>query len=240
MALLALGVDGARRGWVVAAATTSGTRTALFADVAELAAWRGEQPGGDEAPVAIDIPIGLPEEVGLRECDVEARALLGTRRSTVFSPPGRFLLEAVSAAPLYPRVQELVAKRGGPGLSRQAAGLLPKIDEVDRFLRADRSRAAWLFEVHPELCFREMTAGVPPPPKGTAAGLTQRLALVGRHFADAPLRIEWDEAARRAGLADLLDAYAALWTALRRRKGKARTIGTGEDPLIGVPMRMTI
>ena len=95
--------------------------------------------------------------------------------------------------------------------------------------------------MHPELCFLEMSAGRRPPPKGTAAGLTKRLALVGRHFADAPLRIEWDEAARRAGLADLLDAYAALWTALRRRKGqRSRRSGSGADPLTGVPMRMTI
>ena len=240
MKLLAVGVDGARRGWVAAAATTEGTCTAFFGDIAELADWRGTHPGGEEAPVAIDIPIGLPEEVELRACDVEARSLLAGRRSSVFSPPGRFLLEAVSATPLYPRVQELVAERGGPGLSRQAAGLIPKIDDVDRFLRADPTRAEWLFEVHPELCFMEMNDGVLPAPKGTAAGLTQRLALVGRHFADAPLRIEWDEAARRAGLADLLDAYAALWTALRRRRGRARVIGSGADPLTGVPMRMLV
>lgn len=238
--LLAVGVDGARRGWVAAAATTEGTCTAFFGDIGELAAWREEQPGGEEAPVAIDIPIGLPEEVELRECDVEARVLLGSRRSSVFSPPGRFLLEAVSAERVFRRVQELVAERGGRGLSRQAAGLLPKIDEVDRFLRAESSRADHLFEVHPELSFREMNRGALPPPKGTAAGLTQRLALVGRHFADAPLRIEWDEAARKAGLADLLDAYAALWTAMRRRRGRARTIGSGSDPLTGVPMRITI
>ena len=240
MTLLAAGVDGARRGWVVAAATTGGTRTEFFADIGELAAWRAEQPGGEEAPVAIDIPIGLPEEVGPRECDTEARLLLGNRRSSVFSPPGRFLLEAVSATPVYPRVQELVAERGGSGLSRQAAGLLPKIDEVDRFLRADGSRAEWLFEVHPELSFLEMSGGALPAPKGTAAGLTKRLAVVGSHFGDAPLRIEWDDAARRAGLADLLDAYAALWTALRRRTGRARALGSGADPLTGVPMRITV
>ena len=225
---------------VAAAAGEEGTRTAFFADMGELAAWRAGQPGGAEAPVAIDIPIGLPEEIGLRDCDSEARALLGSRRSSVFSPPGRFLLEALSSQPLYPRVQQLVAERGGLGLSRQAAGLLPKIDDVDRFLRADRSRAAWLFEVHPELCFREMNDGVVPPPKGTAAGLLQRLALVRRRFPDAATQIEQGEAASRAGLADLLDACAALWTALRRREGHARSFGAGADPLTGVPMRMTV
>jgi predicted RNase H-like nuclease len=240
VALLAVGVDGARRGLVAAAAGEGSTRTAFFADIGELAEWRAGQAGGREAPVAVDIPIGLPEEVGFRDCDSEARALLGSRRSSVFSPPGRFLLEALPAQPLYPRVQQLVAARGGRGLSRQAAGLLPRIADVDRFLQADPSRAAWLFEVHPELCFREMNDGALPPPKGTAAGLLRRLALIRRPFPDAPERIEHDRAGRRAGLTDLLDAYAALWTALRRRAGRARSIGAGDDPVTGVPMCMTI
>ena len=190
--------------------------------------------------MAIDIPIGLPEEIGLRDCERGPRALLGSRRSSVFSPPGRFLLEALSSQPLYPRVQQLVAERGGLGLSRQAAGLLPKIDDVDRFLRADRSRAAWLFEVHPELCFREMNDGVVPPPKGTAAGLLQRLALVRRRFPDAATQIEQGEAASRAGLADLLDASAALGRRCGGGRGTRGASARGADPLTGVPMRMTV
>ena len=235
-----MGVDGARGGWVAAAAYERGTRTAFFAAVATLAEWRRGQPAGAQSPVAIDIPIGLPTEVGLRACDREARELLGERRSSVFSPPARFLVEAADAPPPFPRVQALVAERGGPGLSRQAAGILPKVHEVDGFLRADPRRADWLFEVHPELCFRELSGGATLPPKRSAAGGLARLELVRDRFPDAPAQAATGEAGRRAALADLLDAYAALWTALRRREGRARAIGTGEDPVTGVPMRMWV
>jgi predicted RNase H-like nuclease len=238
--LLAMGMDGARHGWVAAAAFERGTRTAFFADVAQMADWRAGQADGGDAPVAIDMPIGLPREVGLRACDREARALLGGRRSSVFPPPGRFLLEAVGAEPLFGRVQELVAARGGLGLSRQAAGLLPKIHDLDGFLRADLARAGWLFEVHPELSFREMNDGAPPRPKSSAAGALERLGLVRRPFPDATRRIERDDAAGQAGLGDVLDAYAALWTALRRREGRARALGDGDDPATGLAMRIWI
>jgi predicted RNase H-like nuclease len=75
----------------------------------------------DASPVAVDIPMGLPETVGPRGCDAEARGLLKGRRSTVFAPPSRALL----AAATYADARELieVARAANPsasGISAQA------------------------------------------------------------------------------------------------------------------------
>jgi predicted RNase H-like nuclease len=83
--LVAMGVDGARAGWVAACQyeddRTGETRTELrrFPDIAEIAAARGSDP----VVVAIDIPIGLTDDGSPRACDVEARKRLGDRRSSV-------------------------------------------------------------------------------------------------------------------------------------------------------------
>ena len=97
-----------------------------------------------------------------------------------------------------------------PGLSAQSCGIFDKVWEADRFVRVAR-RAEWTFEVHPELCFQRMQ-GAGLASKKTARGALQRLALVRAHFRDAEDRMrEVDHGA----VDDLLDAYAALWTAKR-------------------------
>ena len=143
--LLAAGVDGIRGGWIAALCIDDPKRerrrhTALklFTDVRQLDRYRRRH--GEDAPVAMDIPIGLTEEGGFRDCDREARERLGDRRSTVFAPPGRYLLEAGTT---YRTVRDLVEERRRaegahrvPGVSAQSAALIPKIREVDHLVRA--------------------------------------------------------------------------------------------------------
>jgi predicted RNase H-like nuclease len=86
------GVDGCRQGWVVVerdAAGAVGVRVEV--DIGSVLCDQGL------AVVAIDIPIGLLDaaEPGGRECDRQARTLLGAgRASSVFSPPVRSVLSA--------------------------------------------------------------------------------------------------------------------------------------------------
>lgn len=248
--LLGVGVDGAPGGWVAACcfgeSADAGpaerrSEPRFFPSIAALAGWRAEQAGGHGAPVAVDIPIGLPDTVSFRACDRQARDALGERRSSVFQPPARYMLAAAeagggkppTATQVFARVQQLVAARKAASppakvlaLSRQGAAILLKVAEVDAFLlagRADRPpRRDWLFEVHPEMCFAAMNAGTVLPPKATAHGQLLRLDLVRDQFADAERRIrDWRDGAR-CSLLDVCDAYAACWTALRY----ARTGGT--------------
>lgn len=236
--LLGVGVDGAPGGWIAAACFgASGQRwshLAFFGDVHELAGWRAQQRDGDVAPVAVDIPIGLPEVVGYRACDEAARArLTGPQKPSVFQPPSRRLLvcatepeggRAPNAKRIFERAREVVRDQqasagGAPALRRltlQAAGILAKVAEIDEFMReAPAERERWLVEVHPEMCFRAMAGGTPPPAKSSAHGQLQRLDLVRREFPDADQRIRAWSGGGRHSLVDIVDAYAACWSALR-------------------------
>ncbi len=252
--LAAVGVDGAPGGWLAVAcwgrepeAKPAGRRTELlfFSDIAGLGSWLGDRAAPGEAPVAIDIPIGLPETVGFRSCDREARdRLSGQRKSSVFPVPPRSLLACATepddgkppkAGVVFERARKVVAeeqdrldrKSAEDGsdaevlhrLNRQTAGILPKIAEVDAYLRVrppgEPDRNSWMFEVHPELCFIAMAGGAPLPPKGSARGQLLRLDAVCQHFPDVKEQIlNWAESDRRH-LSDIFDAYAACWTATR-------------------------
>jgi hypothetical protein len=153
---------------------------------------------------------------------------------------------------VFARVQELVKQRQGIvdadaaaaqqpaskvlSLSQQGAGILLKVAEVDNFLREQApgdehpnasavERQDWLFEVHPEMCFRAMNDGKVPPRKPTAHGQLQRLDLVRRQFPDADARIHGWKDGDRHSLLDICDAYAALWTALRWARTDSGELG---------------
>lgn len=191
------GVDGCRQGWVVA--TRDGVTVLPVL----------EQLLADAVHLGIDMPIGLPDEPP-READRAARRLLGARHPTVFPAPPRTVLHARTQS------QASAVSRGlhGRGVSIQTFNLLPKIREVDELARSLPlpERDARLVEVHPECSFQSM-AGRSLPSKHTREGLSARAALVERHLGITP------EAVRGAGMDDVLDAYAALWTTERFASG---------------------
>jgi predicted RNase H-like nuclease len=249
--LVAMGVDGARAGWAAAClyadATGPGdasvwqTVLRLCRDIGELDNFRTSRGGAP--PVAIDTPIGLLDSVDFRPCDVAARDILGKRRNAVFAPPARYMLDAAGD---YPRIRKLVeAERErnpkAKGLSAQAAGLTTKVAEVDAFMRADKGREEWLFECHPELSFYALAGAVPGDGKRSAAGLLQRLHLIRDVFPDVEQQIAtapWD--GTQVELADVLDAYAALTTAVVCARGDQEELGRGERDSEGLLMRMVL
>ena len=82
-----VGADGCKQGWFVVRLTGEDNwQTGVFKDIRRL--W--EEFKGAKA-ILIDIPIGLKEEGDdERDCDVEARRLLHSKRSSsVFRPPCR-------------------------------------------------------------------------------------------------------------------------------------------------------
>ncbi len=184
--------------------------------------------------VAVDIPIGLPE-AGPRECDRRARTLLGrTRASSVFPVP----LRAMLAADSYEAACALGENTDGRRLPRQSWHLLPRIREMDAFLRADPSRVHWIQEVHPEVSFRAWNDGVPMcHGKKSELGQLERAALIDAHWG-AP----WREAGQGPGSGqadcdDRLDALAVLWSAQRLVQNRAEWLP--EEPpadAAGLPM----
>ncbi len=241
MRVLAAGADGCRGGWVLAhryrrddgAEASALSLEPGFAELLDRHAEWGRPPLG------IDIPIGLPELGGPRSCDQKARALLGGRSGSVFTPPGRFLL-ALHDRP-YAELRAEIARRRErgeriAGLSAQSAGLLPKIHEVDAALRADPFLNESVFEVHPELAFRR-AIGTDPGPKRSPAGQRERLRFVEATYGPlAPLLNEGPWRSSAADLTDVLDAFAVLDTALRWPEG-VETLD-GEPDGAGMPMRI--
>ncbi len=149
--------------------------------------------------ILIDVPIGLPG--GQRECDVQARALLGPRRSSIFPAPSRELLRA---------------RRYAGQCSLQLWNILDKIREIDALVTPRLQRR--VREGHPETSFA-LLAGAPLRwSKKTAQGEEERRALLAPHFGEIG-------AARGAARDDVLDAYALLCSARRLVGKQARVLG---------------
>jgi predicted RNase H-like nuclease len=223
------GVDGCRAGWfVVLVEFGRGTGREVhrictsFREVLDL------EP--KPTIIAVDIPIGLLEEPseGGRECDKEARLLLGTpRRSSVFTPPTR----AALASATYEEAQSF-----GAGMSRQAFGILPKIREVDQLMTPvvqDTVR-----EIHPEICFYGLTGYPMRHNKKSTEGNAERLGALQGSFSGIGQALGVFPRSR-VGSDDVLDAYAAAWTALRITDNAAKRIPP-RPPIDAKGLRMEI
>jgi predicted RNase H-like nuclease len=154
------------------------------------------------------MPIGLPD-AGQRACDVEARTLLGARRSSVFATPVRATLDATDYADALARHRTA----DGRGLSKQAYNLLPKIRELDAHATDQR-----LHESHPELAFARLLGHPADHPKRSAEGRAERLAALGL---TAISRL------RGAAADDVLDALALVHTARHIAAGAGNRLGDG-------------
>jgi predicted RNase H-like nuclease len=186
---------------------------------------------GELAAVGLDMPFGLPER-GPRACDVEARARLGPRRSSVFPTPARPLLGSADHAEAVARGRAL----DGRGISIQAFNLLAKIAEVDAAI--DPELADHVVEAHPESAFAELAGAPLPSTKRTPEGRADRLALLATPFPGSAELLT----ARVPGAAadDVLDAAAAAWSARRWAAGAAIVLGDGSLDARGLPMRVAV
>ncbi|HEY7595710.1 MAG TPA: DUF429 domain-containing protein [Actinophytocola sp.] len=206
-----LGVDACRAGWVGIALdgnriTAYQTRT--IADLVTTAA-----ADGPLAVIAVDIPIGLPDN-SRRQADVEARRAVGHLASSVFMTPVRGALEYRDHGSASAHNRERV----GEGISIQAFGILPKVREVDLWLPSAPCRVV---EVHPEVSFAALNGAPLDVRKHTWAGARLRHRLLTE--AGIELRDIGDPGAK-AGVDDVLDAAVAAWTARRVREGTATSI----------------
>lgn len=201
-----LGLDVFRGGWIVVG--FGGPRRVTvdrFASVTEAL-----EASPDAAAVGVDIPIGLPT-AGVREADTLARRLLGPRRSSVFATPPRRILEA----PDYTTARKRAESEWVQGVSAQAYRLASRILEVAD-LDAGKNR---LFEVHPEVSFRELNGAPLPSNKKTWNGQMARRRLLAGAGIEIP-----DDLGRhldRVASDDILDAAVVAWSAMRIARGEA-------------------
>lgn len=209
-----MGTDGWTGGWVVVAIRDGRfLEASIHANADDLLRY-----WSDAEVVAIDVPIGLPEDSAHRRADLEARKIVGN--SIFLAPP---LL--VAGASSYEAANAVSRKLFGKGVSSQAYYLGRRSAELGESATGGR-----LFEVHPELSFRALNQGNPLSwSKRTWAGQVERrrlLAQVGIMVPDdlGPVGVVPTD--------DVFDAAAAAWSAMRIGAGTALTIpadaGEGE------------
>jgi predicted RNase H-like nuclease len=233
--VLVVGVDGCPGGWLaIAYDTVKGALTPqVFLGAQAFVALLANYPDAD--CIAVDIPIGLSEGTA-RLPDVEARRVLGPRRSSVFPAPDPRILDAVTYGEAGTRSRAV----SGKGVSQQAFAIFTKIAEVNHALTPALQEN--VVEVHPEVSFWAMANYAPMAyPKKTSAGFAERrghlqAALPGIVIPD---RKEAGRYAPPANADDVLDAIAAAWTALRFAEDKAGRL-PGEPLLDKHGLRMEI
>jgi predicted RNase H-like nuclease len=228
---LLAGIDGCPGGWLAIIAL-HGPHHHFYrptTTVIRRFEWLLDGPWPAADVMAADIPIGL-SDTGSRMADVLARRLLGPRRSSVFTPPSRPLLEFIAAGRLsgregYRAANEWSKRNHGHGLQAQAFNIVPKITEVDRSVRA--LPEGRVFEVHPEVSFAAMNSGRPMVhSKLTREGAVERKALIVEQMGSKIGRLDTPPGAKQD---DLYDALAALWTAARISEGKAMRLPVTPD-----------
>jgi len=169
------GADGCRAGWIGITEDLS-TGTISWDVSSSLEALASDSMA---ELIALDVPIGLPDQ-GSRDCDVAARRLLGPGRgSSVFPAPIRPILEATSHSEACTIREAVEGKR----LSIQAWAIVPKALEVDRAMRASAELRGRVREVHPEICFFHLASRRPMQhAKKTREGREERLGLLRPEF----------------------------------------------------------
>lgn len=228
------GADGCKAGWVAVTCRPAETpQVAVFPAIESLVA---ALP--DDAVVAIDMPMGLPERAahGGRGPEALVRRHLGMRQSSVFSIPSRAAVyaepgpfatpEEWSAA--HRRASDVALRTSEPprAISIQAFGIFSKIRELDAMLRMRPALTARIIESHPEVAFWRLNGGcamsLPKKVKGriNPAGMEERKGLLASQGFD---RVFLDQALPRgAGADDFLDAAAVMLIAARFARGEAK------------------
>ncbi len=200
------GADGCEGGWFcVGLNETTGICSFVAPDI-EVVYSEVCRRGGKL--ILIDIPIGL--QYG-READKLARSCLGDLAAAVFPVPCREAVEIydetyrqviksyggkettkdektaarkVAGQKARAKNKEVTKKIEPPGksLSSQTLSIVPKIIDVDDFLRSGNSNRYIFREVHPELCFRMLNRAPLEYSKKSALGFYERQEILNKYF----------------------------------------------------------
>jgi predicted RNase H-like nuclease len=224
-----IGVDGCKAGWLAVVLNRGRLGPRL-----QIAPVWSDLPLESAGMVAVDMPVGLADS-GPRACDIAARRCLPPgRKSSVFPPPRRYMLDCRDWA----EANALGRAREGCGLSHQAWNITAKIRELDRALTpAAQTRVR---EAHPELIFHRLNGWQPVPSKKTKAGRAARLDLLAAAGLGG---VETLLARLPRGAAqpdDLLDAAACALAARNMLDGTAHRVPESDPPVDSRGLRMEI
>ena len=203
--------------------------------------------------ILVDIPMGLPEGPGGRDCDREARMRLSfPRAASVFPTPTRQTVQQVPQKPTqedFPASVRVELACSGEWLDPPTFWIAPKIAEVDEALRQpEGDQRPHIREVHPELCFWAFGNGNAmqfSKSKEKKQAIAERLCVLEKVH-QGTKRI-FDEGCSKFFLStcvdkdDIVDALAAAVTAYRGWPCELRTLPEAKSPQMdvkGLPMEM--
>ncbi len=113
----------------------------------------------------------------------------------------------------------------GKRVSIQTWAIVPKILEIDRFIRAEPIRRKIVREVHPEVCFFFLNGERPMSvAKKKATGQAERRSVLQKWCGEAVDHALAEREKLGCKADDILDALVALWTAERIYRGEAVSI----------------
>jgi predicted RNase H-like nuclease len=227
------GIDGCKAGWICLQRDHSSTiQATLLNSIDELLMLKVRPE-----IVLIDIPIGLPQ-MGQRACDIEARKLLGARRSSIFPAPIRPVLLAQD----WKEACAIRQHFEGLKMSLQSWNITSKVREVDKLLQGNAQLRSAIHETHPELAFRFWAGQPMVHSKKSIEGLRERLALIESFYGiDAFKFIRPQFTRSDVADDDILDAFAALWSAERFAQGTAQLLPDRlEADSTGITMQIVV
>ncbi|MHA1700362.1 MAG: DUF429 domain-containing protein [Promethearchaeota archaeon] len=214
--LKVIGIDGCKGGWLCFVIFDDGSFSISIYDTIKDAVESNEP----FRRILIDIPIGLEDGNGTsrRECDREARRVLGRpRASSIFPVPCR---QAIYARD-YLTANQINKEVLGVGISKQAWNISSKIKKVDEFLHGNPEFNDVIFESHPEICFWAFNRHRPMKHyKKTQKGQDERLNLLLKHGGLEPRPLSRAEITlknKMHDVDDVLDAWVLAITAATKR-----------------------
>ncbi|HEY5304688.1 MAG TPA: DUF429 domain-containing protein [Acidimicrobiales bacterium] len=195
--------------WLVASAKVSGATFSPEAPrlIATFSLILDERPTFDA--IVINAPVGYPSgaDLAFRNCDREARELLGERGNVITAVPGRRVFEK--------------ADMSVEGLDFVTQVLMPRYRDVASEMSPYRQRQ--VYEGNPELSFYQLNGGVPMRfPKFREKGRAERTALLTSKLngIERVLDFEID----RVKPHHLIDAAVLVWSARRAFTHTARRL----------------
>ena len=198
------GIDGCKSGWIVA--ELKDNKNIIFSLIQNLN--QINEITKKSVTIGIDIPLELHQR-GKRMAEKEARIFLGSRASTIFSPPATRALYATT----YSEACKINFKEAGVKISKQTWYIFNKIKEA-REIYLDKLSNKNLYEIHPELSFMAMNnMRVIKDSKKTVEGRRKRLKLIKEFYPSFDFQIIRDKFLRKdVADDDILDAIAVLWS----------------------------
>ena len=208
---------------------------------------------GEAHAILIDVPIGLvseddPREDGgdlERECDSLARSAIGSRSSSVFTPPAREAAKMVASGDSHSQVSQENRRITGKGLTLQAYSISEGIAQVDDFLRdGDRSdERETLVESHPEVCFRAFAGSELEHSKKTAPGYGERVEALA-NVVESPetliqqITADLVDTSHDIDVDDVLDALALAVASAGLPDQRQSLPSDPSDDAVGLPMQI--